>query len=110
MVLGYDGSYARVAAFIRQWRAGREVAQRITGRGVFVPLAFQPGEAFQFDWSEDWATIAGKRVKLQAAHTKLALSRAFVIRAYRLQTHEMLFDAKRPAFPLETPFPKFRPV
>ncbi len=61
---GYGGSYARVAAFIRQWRAGRETAQRTTGRGVFVPLAFQPGEAFQFDWSEDWATVGGRRVKL----------------------------------------------
>ena len=98
VVLGYDGSYARVAAFIRQWRAGREIAQRTTGRGVFVPLAFQPGEAFQFDWSEDWAMVGGKRVKLQAAHTKLSHSKAFVIRAYRLQTHEMLFDALTEAF------------
>ena len=93
VALGYDGSYARVAAFIRHWRADREVAQRTAGQGVFVPLAFQPGEAFQFDWSEDWATIGGKRIKLQAAHTKLAHSRAFVVRAYKLQTHEMLFDA-----------------
>jgi transposase len=98
VALGYDGSYGRVAAFVRQWRAGREIAQQTTGRGVFVPLVFQPGEAFQFDWSEDWATIAGKRVKLQAAHTKLAHSRAFVIRAYKLQTHEMLFDALAEAF------------
>ena len=44
VALGYDGSYARVAAFVRHWRADREVAQRTTGRGVFVPLAFQPGE------------------------------------------------------------------
>jgi hypothetical protein len=28
------------------------------GRGAFVPLAFMPGEAFQFDWSEDWAITA----------------------------------------------------
>jgi transposase len=98
VALGYDGSYARVTAFVRQWRAGREIAQKLAGRGVFVPLAFRPGEAFQFDWSEDWATIAGKRVKLQAAHTKLAHSRAFVIRAYKLQTHEMLFDALAEAF------------
>jgi len=98
VALGYGGSYARVAAFVRRWRAGRETAQRTTGRGVFVPLAFQPGEAFQFDWSEDWATVGGKRLKLQAAHTKLAHSRAFVIRAYKLQTHEMLFDALAEAF------------
>jgi transposase len=63
-----------------------------------VPLVFQAGEAFQFDWSEDWAIIAGDRVKLQAAHTKLAHSKAFIVRAYPLQTHEMLFDALTHAF------------
>ena len=98
VVLGYDGSYAWVAAFIRQWRAGREIAQRTTGRDVFVPLIFQPGEEFQFDWREDWAMVGGKRIKLQAAHTKLSHSKAFVIRAYRLQTHEILFDALAEAF------------
>jgi hypothetical protein len=45
------------------------------------------GEAFQFDWSEDWATIGGERVKLQVAHTKLSHCRAFLVRAYPLQTH-----------------------
>ncbi len=52
-----------------------------------------PGEAFQFDWSEDWAVLGGERTKLQVAHTKLSHSRAFIVRAYLLQTHEMLFDA-----------------
>jgi transposase len=65
---------------------------------VFVPLAFLPGEAFQFDWSEDWAVIAGERTKLQVAHFKLSYSRAFVLRAYPQQTHEMLFDAHNHAF------------
>lgn len=96
--LGYDGSYERVAAFARAWRADRHRAEQTTGRGTFVPLVFQPGEAFQFDWSEDWATIGGERVKLQVAHTKLSHSRAFLVRAYPLQTHEMLFDAHWHAF------------
>jgi hypothetical protein len=61
-------------------------------------LAFEPGEAFQFDWSEDWAIIGNERTKLQVAHTKLSYSRAFVVRAYLLQTHEMLFDAHNHAF------------
>jgi hypothetical protein len=56
-----------------------------------------PGEAFQFDWSEDWAIIGGERTKLQAAHFKLSYSRAFTLRAYRQQTHEMLFDAHNDA-------------
>src|SRR6476660_3575683 len=52
--LGYDGSYNRVAAFARDWKAARQHEQKTCGRGVFVPLAFLPGEAFQFDWSEEW--------------------------------------------------------
>ena len=65
---------------------------------MFVPLSFAPGEAFQFDWSEDWATIAGRRSKLQIAHFKLCHSRGFYLRAYRSQSHEMLFDAHYRAF------------
>jgi transposase len=93
LALGFAGSYGRVAAFARAWRARRHEAEQTTGRGTFVPLSFGPGEAFQFDWSEDWAVIAGERMKLQVAHFKLSHSRAFVLRAYPLQTHEMLFDA-----------------
>ncbi len=96
--LGYDGSYNRVAAFARDWKAARQQEQKTCGRGVFVPLAFLPGEAFQFDWSEDWAILGGERTKLQVAHFKLSHSRAFILRAYPQQTHEMLFDAHNHAF------------
>jgi transposase len=96
--LGYDGSYGRVAAFARAWQDEYRVQQQTSGRGTFVPLSFAPGEAFQFDWSEDWAIIDGVRTKLQVAHFKLSYSRAFCVRAYILQTHEMLFDAHNHAF------------
>lgn len=96
--LGFEGSYNRVAAFAREWRADRQRELQTTGRGTFVPLSFAPGEAFQFDWSEDWAIIGSERTKLQVAHTKLSYSRAFIVRAYLLQTHEMLFDAHTHAF------------
>jgi transposase len=96
--LGFDGSYNRVAAFAREWRADRQRELQTSGRGTFVPLTFAPGEAFQFDWSEDWAIIGNERTKLQVAHTKLSYSRAFIVRAYLLQTHEMLFDAHTHAF------------
>lgn len=96
--LGYQGSYDRVAAFARNWKQAQHEAQLTTGRGTFVPLTFAPGEAFQFDWSEDWAVIAGERTKLQVAQFKFCYSRAFVLRAYPLQTHEMLFDAHNHAF------------
>jgi transposase len=98
VALGFTGSYARVAAFARSWRADRQHEQQTTGRGTFVPLHFDPGEAFQFDWSEDFAVLGGERTKLQMAHIKLSYSRAFLLRAYPLQTHEMLFDAHWHAF------------
>ena len=37
--------------------------------------------------------IGGARRKLMVAHFKLSYSRAFILRAYPQQTHEMLFDA-----------------
>ena len=63
-----------------------------------MPLHFDPGDAFQFDWSEGFAVLGGERTKLQMAHIKLPHSRAFLLRAYPLQTHEMLFDAHWHAF------------
>lgn len=63
-----------------------------------VPLRFELGEAFQFDWSEETLVIGGIQRKIQAAHTKLCASRAFMIVAYPSQSHEMLFDAHTRAF------------
>ena len=34
-----------IAAFARDWKAVRQREQQTSGRGVFVPLAFSPGEA-----------------------------------------------------------------
>ena len=96
--LGYTGSYDRVAAYARHWRQEQQEAQRTAAKHTYVPLRFAPGEAFQFDWSEDHAVIGGKRTKLQIAPFKLSHSRAFYLRAYLLQTHEMLFDAHYHAF------------
>ena len=69
-----------------------------SGNRTYVPLLFYSGEAFQFDWSEDYAVIGGRNTKLQVAQFKLCHSRAFFVRAYLTQTHEMLFDAHNHAF------------
>ncbi len=63
-----------------------------------MPLSFAPAEAFQFDWSEDYAVINGSNTKLQIAHFRLSHSRAFFLRADLTQSHEMLFDAHYHAF------------
>ena len=96
--LGYAGSYDRIAAYARQWREQYRQAHGQSGNRTYVPLLFAPGEAFQFDWSEDYVVIGGRSTKLQIAHFKLSHSRAFYLRAYLTQTHEMLFDAHNHAF------------
>jgi transposase len=92
---GYLGGYGRVCAFVRGWK--REQMQVATW-GAYVPLVFELGEAFQFDWSCEYALIGGLRHRLEVAHTKLAASRAFWMGAYCTQGHEMLFDAHTRAF------------
>lgn len=91
---GYEGCYSRLTDFIRAWRASH--AQ--SGREAFVPLAFEWGEAFQFDWSDEGLVIGGVYRKLQLAHMKLCASRAFWLTAYPGQGHEMLFDAHARGF------------
>jgi transposase len=92
---GYDGGYTAVTDFIRAWResAGANVPAR-----AFVPLKFELGEAFQFDWSEEGLVIGGVWRKILVAHLKLCASRAFVLVAYPSQGHEMLFDAHTRSF------------
>jgi transposase len=91
---GFDGGYSRVTAFVRRWReAGGQTLAK-----AYVPLRFELGEAFQFDWSEERLLIGGVWRKILAAHLKLCASRAFVLQAYPTQSHEMLFDAHTRSF------------
>ena len=91
---GFAGDYSRVTEFIRRWREGGGTALA----KAYVPLQFEPGEAHQFDWSEEHLVVGGVWRKIMAAHLKLCFSRAFVVQAYPTQSHEMLFDAHTRAF------------
>ena len=75
--LGYDGSYGRVAAFARKWHADRHRAEQTAGRGTYVSLGFQLGEAFQFDWSEDWGHAKTVLAARQRRRTGQAASGPF---------------------------------
>ena len=90
---GYVGGYTRVTDFIRAWRAnaGKDVK-------AFVPLKFDLGEAFQFDWSEEGLVVGCIYHRMQVSHMKLCASRAFWLVAYPSQGHEMLFDAHTRSF------------
>jgi transposase len=92
---GYGGGYSRVTDFVRAWRQGE--GQSIS-TNAFVPLAFELGEAFQFDWSEEGLVVGGIYYRMQVSHLKLCASRAFWLVAYPSQGHEMLFDAHTRSF------------
>jgi transposase len=91
---GYAGGYTLVSDFIRHWHehGGKPVTR------AFVPLKFELGEAFQFDWSEEGLVIGGVWRRILVAHMKLCASRAFMLAAYPSQGHEMLFDAHTRCF------------
>lgn len=91
---GYAGGYSLVTDYVRHWRNDASTSSR----SAYVPLKFELGEAFQFDWSEEWLVIGGIHRKIQVAHTKLCASRAFFLSAYPTQTQEMLYDAHSRAF------------
>ncbi len=46
---GYGGAHDSVQRFVKSWRT--EWAQ--APMHAFVPLRFDPGEAYQFDWSHE---------------------------------------------------------
>ena len=91
---GYRGGYSRVTDFIRAWR---EQDGQLAAK-AFVPMSFELGEAFQFDWSEEGLLIGGVYHHMQVSHLKLCASRAFWMGAYPSQGHEMLFDAHTRSF------------
>jgi len=94
---GYDGSYDSVRRYAARWREETKAAPGDGGM-AFVPLMFQPGEAFQFDFSHEDVEIAGQPMRVKVAHVRLCASRAIYLRAYPRETQEMVFDAHQRAF------------
>ena len=92
--LGYDGSYDAVRRYAAEWRRRQSEATA----AAFVPLTFEPGEAYQFDWSHEVVLIDGVTVTVKVAHVRLCHSRMMFVRAYPRETQEMVFDAHDRAF------------
>jgi transposase len=92
--LGYQGGYDAVRRYAKGWQ--REQAS--LSAAAFVPLSFDPGEAYQFDWSHEIVLINGTTVTVKVAHVRLCHSRMLFVRAYPRETQEMVFDAHDRAF------------
>jgi transposase len=91
---GYAGSYDNVQRYVRAWRRQQEVLST----QAYVPLVFEPGEAFQFDWSHEDVELGGLPATVKVAHIRLCYSRMNLIIAYPRETQEMVFDAHIQAF------------
>jgi transposase len=61
---GYDGGYDTLRRYVGTWKkeAGTALVK------AFVPLEFDPGEAFQFDWSYEKIELGGVSVEIKIAH------------------------------------------
>ena len=91
---GFKGSYDAVRRYAKAW--GKERGS-VTA-DAYVPLSFEAGEAYQFDWSHEVVRINNATVILKVAHVRLCHSRMFFVRAYPRETQEMVFDAHDKAF------------
>ena len=92
--LGYQGGYDAVRRHARGWQRA-EVGRTAT---AFVPLSFDPGKAYQFDWSHEIVIIGGVTTTVKVAHIRLCHSRMFFVAAYPRETQEMVFDTHTRAF------------
>lgn len=91
---GYGGGYDAV----RRYAAGWSKATREASAAAYVPLSFDPGEAYQFDWSHEIVILDGVTTTVKVAHVRLSHSRMPFVRAYPRETQEMVFDAHDRAF------------
>ena len=66
--LGYEGGYDAVRRYARVWRRRHRL---LSSSEAYVPLIFDPGEAYQFDWSHEYAVLSGTTTRVKAAHMRL---------------------------------------
>jgi transposase len=91
---GYEGGYDSVRRYAKKWLADYHGGNN----GVFIPLEYPPGDAYQFDWSHEQVVLGGTVQTVKVAHFRLCHSRKFYVVAYLRESMEMVFDAHARAF------------
>lgn len=91
---GFNGGYDSVRRYVQKWRHSTH-SQPTT---AFIPQHFDPGEAYQFDWSHEVVELGGVAVKVKVAHFRLCYSRMPLCIAYYREGLEMVLDAHVQAF------------
>ena len=91
---GYEGGYDAVRRYAASWRRRHSKS----GSQAYVPVIFDPGEAYQFDWSHEYAVVAGTTTRVKAAHLRLCHSRFFLVQIFPREGQEMVFEAHERSF------------
>lgn len=94
-VEGYQGAYDSVQRFVKQWQMQQRGS---TVKEAFIPLVFTPGQACQFDWSQEQVELGGTVQTIKLAHFRLCYSRQMFVVAYPRETQEMVLDTDSQAF------------
>lgn len=81
---GFSGSESNIRKIVRQ-RKGRL-------QEVFIPLEFQLGQQFQFDWGEADVMLCGELTRVYLFCMQLSASRKRFVRAYRHEKQEAFLD------------------
>jgi transposase len=91
---GYEGGYDTLRRYVSSWhKSGGSAAPK-----AFIPLSYDPGDAFQFDWSYEKVELGGVPVEVKIAQFRLCHSRKPFCVAYTRETLEMVLDAHVRAF------------
>ncbi|MGP1665554.1 MAG: IS21 family transposase [Rhodanobacter sp.] len=93
--IGYAGAYDSVQRFVKRWKLAN-LSPKLTD--AFVPLVFAPGDACQFDWSQETVQMAGVLQTIKVAHFRMAYSRQMFVVAYPREMQEMVLEAHCCAF------------
>ena len=68
---GYGRGYDAVRRYAAKWSKATQEASA----NAYVPLSFDPGEAYQFDWSHEVVLVDGVTTTVKVAHFRLCHSR-----------------------------------
>lgn len=91
---GYEGGYDAVRRYVGNLKR----ASGTTLGKAYIPLEYEPGDAFQFDWSYEQVELAGVQTKVKIAQFRLCYSRQPFCIACPRETLEMVIDAHIRAF------------
>lgn len=91
---GYEGGYDAVRRYVGTLKK----ASGTTLAKAYIPLEYEPGDAFQFDWSYEQVELAGVQTQVKIAQFRLCYSRQPFCVACPRETLEMVIDAHIRAF------------